>query len=58
MVLVAVELGGIFVGVGVTVAVRVRVGKMIDTGVRVLVAVAYGVRVAKFGTHMICPIVR
>jgi hypothetical protein len=50
---VAVEVGmfvgvavGIFVAVEVAVAGLVIVGKMIDTGVNVTVAVARGVRVA------------
>jgi len=49
---------GISVAVAVTVAVRVRVGKIMDTGVKVAVAVARGVRVATFGTQMICPTLR
>ena len=49
---------GVSVAVGVIVAVRVRVGKMMDTGVNVAVAVARGVRVATFGTQMLCPVLR
>lgn len=64
---VAVEVGtlvavivdvDIFVAVGVTVAVFVMVGKIMDTGVSVAVAVARGVRVTTFGTHMPCPVPR
>lgn len=44
------------VAVFVEVDVKVRVGKMIDTGVSVAVAVARGVRVIPtFGTHKVCP---
>lgn len=65
-VLVAVLVGtsvevGVFVvvgeggAVGLMVAVRVMVGKTMMTGVKVRVAVAYGVRVGTLGTQMLCP---
>jgi hypothetical protein len=49
---------GVLVGLGVIVGVAVSVGNMMETGVRVAVPVARGVRMATFGTQMTCPVDR
>ena len=49
---------GVSVGVGVIDGVQVSVGNTMETGVRVVVPVARGVRVATFGAQIVCPVDR